>query len=222
MPNLIKILITLLLLKAGAYKVYGQYRTTISVGTTRSLGGNLNTYISHSATPWILDVEVDRKAFGSFYLVSGLSSYGVGYSSTSNFFGPADSDYSARFLAVPILARWNIGNRNTWYIDFGLVVSYLADAKLKETAYKFGNAQTYSGDITPYLNRFYQVLKFQETFAFNRFTISIFFLLELKGQSTINNLADHWGLNAQQSTFINSSGYSDFSLLGLKAGCRIR
>ena len=220
MRHSIKILLILLLYAAP--HVQGQYRTFVSVGLTRSFGGNLNTFLSTSPTQWLVEVEVDRKAFGAFYLVSGLSSYAVGYSSTSNFFGPADSDYTGRFLAVPILARWNIGNRNFFYVDAGIVISYLANAKLKETLYKFGNAETCSGDITPYLNRLYQIFKFQETLAFNRFTISVFFMLEFKGQNTINNLADHWGFNAQQSPFINSSGYSDFYAFGMKVGCRIR
>ncbi len=43
-----------------------------------------------------------------------------------------------------------------------------------------------------------------------------------KGQQSINGLADHWGLNAQESTFLNSNGYSDFFIGGFKVGCRIR
>ncbi|MBI1767488.1 MAG: hypothetical protein HY015_00450 [Bacteroidetes bacterium] len=202
----------------------GQYRVFISAGFTQSYGGNVNTFLKASPAAWTADVEVDRKVFGSLHLVSGLSSYGVGYSSTKNIFGPANSNYEGRFLAVPIMARWNLGNRNFYYIDFGIVASYLVQAKLTESLDKFknGNLIVYSGDIAPHLNRFFQVAKFQQTFVFNRFLISIFFIFEFKGQNTLKDLSGHWGLNAQQSTFINSNGYSDFYAYGFKMGCRIR
>src|SRR5258706_15096876 len=128
-----------------------QYRVFISSGFTQSYGGNLGTFLKASPAVWFADVEIDRKVFGSLHLVSGLSSYGVGYSSTKNIFGAANSDYQARFLAVPIMARWNMGNRNFYYIDFGIVASYLVQAKLKESLDKFGNGNisVYSGDIAP-------------------------------------------------------------------------
>ncbi len=201
-----------------------QYRVFISSGFTQSYGGNLGTFLKASPAVWFADVEIDRKVFGSLHLVSGLSSYGVGYSSTKNIFGAANSDYQARFFAVPIMARWNMGNRNFYYIDFGIFASYLVQAKLTESLDKFGNGNisVYSGDIAPHLNRFFQVAKFQQTFTFNRFMFSVFFLFEFKGQHTLKDLSGHWGLNAQQSTFINSNGYSDFYAYGLKIGCRIR
>jgi len=47
-------------------------------------------------------------------------------------------DYQARFFAVPIMAV-EYGNRNFYYIDFGIVASYLVQAKLTESLDKFGN-----------------------------------------------------------------------------------
>lgn len=201
-----------------------QSRMFASAGISTSLGGNISTFTAKVPTMWSLDVEWDRKVMGSLYAVYGVSSYGVGYSTTHDLFAPSDSEYSARFISVPLMARWNVSNRNFLYIDFGVNTSYLVQAHLREAYQKFSNVgfETYDGNIGPYLNRFYQTLKFQETFAVNRFTFSLYVIAQLKGQNTINNLSDHWGLNVQQSTFLNSNGYSDYFLLGFKLGCRIR
>jgi len=213
-----------LILIAVGISCQAQYRVFVSGGIMQSYGGNVATFLKAAPATWCADVEIDRKAFGSLHLVSGLSTYGVGYSSTQNIFGPADSEYSARFLALPILARWNVGNRNFYYVDLGVMACYLMQAKLTESLDKFknGNIEVYSGDIAPNLNRFYSVAKFQQTFVANRFSFSIFFIFEFKGQSALKDLSGHWGLNAQQSTFINSNGYSDFYAYGFKIGARIR
>ncbi|MBS1507479.1 MAG: hypothetical protein JSS79_12600 [Bacteroidetes bacterium] len=201
-----------------------QSRMFVTAGISTSLGGNLSTFTAKVPAVASLDVEWDRKVMGSLYAVYGVSTYGVGYSTTHDLFAPSDSEYSARFISVPLMARWNVSNRNFLYIDFGINTSYLAQAHLHESFQKFSNVglQDYDGNIGPYLNRFYQTLKFQETFAVNRFIFSIYMIAQVKGQNTINNLSDHWGLNVQQSTFLNSNGYSDYFLLGFKLGCRIR
>jgi hypothetical protein len=199
-----------------------QTRYFISLGGSTSFGGNTSTFFAKVPVSWSADLEVDKKVFGSLYVVSGLSSYGIGYTASKDIFTPSSSEYSARYICIPLMARWNVGNRNFLYIDFGLNTMYLAHAHLHESQNKFGSTRDYDGNIAPYMNRFYQSIKFQETFAFNRFSISLFIVAQFKGQQAINNLADHWGLNAQQSTFLNSNGYSDFFIGGFKLGCRIR
>jgi hypothetical protein len=199
-----------------------QNRYFIALGGSTSFGGNTSTFEAKVPFSWSADLELDKKVFGSLYVVSGLSSYGVGYTASKGFFTPSSSEYSARYICIPLMARWNIGNRNFIYIDFGLNTMYLAQAHLHESLDKFGVTREYDGNIAPYMNRFYQSIKFQETFAFNRFSIGIFMVAQFKGQQAIHNLADYWGLNAQQSTFLNSSGYSDFFIGGFKLGCRIR
>jgi len=203
-------------------KTQAQTRYFVSLGGTTSFGGNTSTFYAKVPFSWSADLEIDKKIFGSLYLVTGLSSYGIGYTASKDIFTPSSGEYSARYICVPLMARWNVGNRNFLYVDFGFNTMYLAQAHLRESQDKFGTSRSYEGDIAPYMNRFYQSIKFQETFAFNRFSFSLFMIAQFKGQQTINNLADHWGLNAQQSTFLNSNGYSDFFIGGLKLGCRIR
>ncbi len=210
------------LLLATCRQTQAQSRVFVSFGGTTSIGGNFSTFFATVPTCWSADVEWDKKIIGSLHVVSGLSTIGVGYSASEDLFTPSDSEYKARYLAVPIMARWNVSNRNFMYVDLGINTLYLAEAHLHESKSKFGTLRDYEGNIAPYLNRFYQSAKFQFTFAVNRFTGSIFMIFQFKGQDTINNLPDHWGLNAQQSTFLNSNGYSDFFLGGFKLGCRIR
>lgn len=200
----------------------GQTRYFVSLGGSTSLGGNSSTFLAKVPVSWSADLEIDKKVFGSLYVVTGLSSYGIGYKASKDVFTPSSSEYSARYVCIPLMARWNVGNRNFLYIDFGLNTMYLAQAHLHEAQDKFGTTRSYDGNVAPYMNRFYQSIKFQETFAINRFTFSLFIVAQFKGQQSINNLADHWGLNAQQSTFLNSNGYSDSFIGGLKVGCRIR
>ena len=204
--------------------VTAQTRLTASMGVTTSYGGNVTTLLAKSPSMWCGEIELDKKVLGSLYVVTGLSSYGAGYSATSSFFGPANSDYRARFLAIPIMARWNAGNRNFFYLDFGFSTFYLVSAHLKESIDKFqnGNMTEFEGNVAPYLTRISEYFKFQETVVFNRFSISVFFVYKFKGQSVIKNLGEHWGLSEQQSTFLSSGGYSDFNIGGIKIGIRIR
>jgi len=206
------------------HTVVAQSRVFVSFGASTSLGGNISTYFAKEPVAWSADVEWDKKIMGSLYGVTGLSTFGLGYSATRDLLVPSNSTYSARYLALPIMARWNVGNRNMIYLDFGFNTLYLAQAHLSESIDKFNNntLQTFDGNIAPYLNRLYQSFKFQETVAFNRLSISIYVVAQLKGQGTINNLPDHWGLNPQQSTFLSSNGYSDFFLAGIKLTCRVK
>lgn len=204
------------------FKTEAQTRYFVALGGSTSLGGNTSTFFAKVPFSWSADLELDKKVFGSLYVVTGLSSYGIGYAASKDVFTPSRSEYSARYICVPLMARWNVSNRNFIYLDLGLNTMYLAQAHLHESQDKFGTTRDYDGNIAPYMNRFYQSIKFQETFAFNRFSISLFIIAQFKGQQAIHDLADHWGLNAQQSTFLNSNGYSDFFIVGFKVGCRIR
>jgi hypothetical protein len=217
-------LLIVILLFAISSKLNAQSRVFASFGGTTSLGGNFTTFTAKVPTSWSAEVELDKKVLGSLYVVTGLSTFGLGYSVTQSLLVPSNSNYTARYLALPIMARWNVGNRNFCYVDLGINTMYLAQAHLSESIDKFnnGNLESFDGNIAPYLNRFYQSFKFQETLALNRFSFSIFFIAQFKGQGTIHNLSDHWGLNPQQSTFLNSNGYSDFYLAGIKLSCRIR
>ncbi len=203
------------------HELNAQTRIYIATGLATSYGGGYNSLFAKIKKPGYFDIEVDIKALGSVSIVSGVSTFGVGYSSEDTGFG-SQSSYQARFVSVPALFRWNIRNKNIFLLDFGLSPYYLLNAYLDESIYKFGIKRTAEGDITPYSKRFFTGFKIQQTFAVNRLVISLFIIAPFKGQSSIKDLPDHWGLNQQQSTYLIEGGYKDFFVMGLKTGLRIK
>ena len=101
-------------------KTEAQTRYFISLGGSTSFGGNVSTFYAKVPVCWSADLELDKKVFGSLYIVTGLSTFGIGYTASKDIFTPSSSDYSARYVCVPLMARWNVGNRNFLYIDLGL------------------------------------------------------------------------------------------------------
>src|SRR5579859_171685 len=115
-----------------------QTRYFVSLGGTTSFGGNTSTFFAKVPISWSLDLEIDKKVFGSLYVVTGLSSFGIGYTASKSLFTPSSSEYSARYVCVPLMARLNVGNRNFFCLDFGLNTMYLVQANLHESQDKFG------------------------------------------------------------------------------------
>lgn len=204
-----------------ALQAKSQTRVYVAAGVTTSFGGGFNAMFAQINKPLYLDVEFEKKILGSVSIVSGLSTFGVAYSSENTGFG-SQSSYQARFVSVPILFRWNFMNKNSMFFDFGLSPFYLSRAHLQESIYKFGIKRDVEGDITEYSKRFFTSFKFQQTLAFNRVTFSLFVIVPFPGQSSIKELPEHWTLNQQQSTYLIEGGYKDFVVMGLKTGLRIR
>jgi hypothetical protein len=212
---------TLVFVLMLAVSVCAQSRIYVSAGTSISLGGNISTVFASSPAQLYADVEWQKKMAGSISFVTALSTFGVAYSNDETAFG-SQSVFKATYVAVPLMLRWNFGNKNTMYLDAGLQPQYLAKAHLQETLDKFGAARNAEGDITAYSNRLYVAAKFQFSVAINRLMLSMFIISPFSGQQSVSGLADHWKLNQQQSTYLLSNGYSDYYLFGFKAGVRIK
>jgi hypothetical protein len=120
------------------------------------------------------------------------------------------------------MVRWNAMNKNVFFIDFGVLPTYMVHAYLKESVYEFNELRTVKGNITKYCDRLSFATKFQMTIPFNRFHVGFFFQTPLAAQSGIKGLEKHWGLNSQQSTFILANGFSKYSMMGLNMGVRLR
>jgi hypothetical protein len=214
--------VSLTLAAAGQSKLY------ISGAVTNVSGGGLNVTLGkldegtffkfdHAA----IDLEYSKRLMGPFSFVTGLSYYNAGYNVASMSFGSA-SKLKMSYISVPLMTRWNVGNKNLIFIDVGLQPSYLLDAYLKESIVQFNTKRESEGNITQYSNRFYYAWKFQMLIPIHRFIIGFYYSGLIGHQSSMRNLEGHWGLNAQQSTYLLSDGYSDFNIIGLKAGMRIR
>ncbi len=197
----------------------GQSRISLSVG----MGGSTahSFYLAtHSLLP-VVEFEYERKIMGSFSLLTGLSTFGVNYSDHTEIAG-STSSFKARYLAVPVLARWNIRNKNSFYFDFGLQPYYMLDAHLEESLTRFGSTEMAQGNITGYSSRFFMSTRFQVTKAFNRISITFFQILSMDGQPSTRSLVDHWAFNQQQSPYLAENGYTDFNVTGFKLGVRIK
>ena len=208
-------------------RVFAQSKLYISGGISTVFGSGLNIFLGNSSPATTkynyraFDLEYEKRLYGSFSLVSGLSYFNAGYKTDDPSFS-ALSEFVANYAAVPLMARWNAGNKNFFVLDFGIAPFYLVNAHLKETITKFNSPTTVEGDITKYSNRFYFGYKVQMLFLVNRFYIGLFVIAPAQGQTSLRGLNNHWGLNAQQSTYLLSNGFSDFFVSGLKLGVRIK
>lgn len=200
----------------------GQSRIFISAGSATSLGGTIDTFLASNRTAPTIDAEYEKKIIGAMSVLTGASWYGVGYQYDGTGFASNTSSFRAYYLAAPIMARWNMFNKNMFHLDFGIVTSWMAQAHLTENYTRFGFPQKADGDIAAYSNRLLIGAKFQETILLNRFTLTLYYMVTFKGQNTVKNLPEHWPLNQQQSPYLQSNGYSDYSMLGFRVGLRLK
>lgn len=165
-------------------------------------------------------IEYERRLAGAFNFITGLSASSLSYHQIPDQVVNRSS-FRATFISLPLLARWNAGNKNVWMADAGLISLFLANAFLDESTVKFGNPVNVRGDITGYSQRLLFAYRFRLSFLINRFSAGLFLTLPLKGQSTIKDLQSTWGLNSQQSPYIGSNGFSNFYYMGINVGVRI-
>jgi hypothetical protein len=222
----LKCALTTTLLVVCGFVGLAQSRLYISAGMSDVYGTNLtlgtNGYYAKVKFRYqSADFEYETRFIGNFSIVSGLSWFNAGYKTDGGALGSA-SYYHANYLAVPLMFRWNVANKNFLLVDLGLQPSYLASAHLRENIFKFGNIYEVEGNITHYTTRFYLGSKFQVMALVNRFHFGLYVFTIFPGQSSLNGLQDHWGLNSRQSNYLLSNGFANIWIFGLKSGVRIR
>lgn len=224
----LRIWIGLLLPLVINFTACGQSKLYVAGGVSNIFGSGVNIFLGQEGSLLkfnypTFDIEYQTRVIGSFNFATGISVISAGYNTTDDSFSSA-SKFNATYVGVPLMARWNAGNKNYIYLDFGMMPLYLARAHLKESFDKFSNNDPVivEGDVTKYSNRFYYAFKFQMLVLMNRFYAGVYLIAPSKGQSTLKGLDGHWGLNSQQSTYLLSNGFSDFSIMGFKAGVRIK
>lgn len=218
--------VVMMLCTSGLTSCYGQSKLYAYGGLSNVFGTGTNIIIgsdfSFKFNYLSADLEYERRVIGSFSFLTGASVFQAGYNATDGTFS-STSEFKATYIAIPLMARWNVGNKNFYYLDFGFDPYYLAKAHLSESLQNInGLTTTVSGNIEKYSNRFYYAAKFQFVFLVNRFSFGLYLILPAKGQSTLKNLENNWGLNSQQSTYLLSNGFSDYRITGLKVGFRIK
>ncbi|MFC2124876.1 hypothetical protein ACFLU5_08700 [Bacteroidota bacterium] len=204
------------------HNTYSQSRLYVTAGLTGSSGGPyylFKDYKKRFGYEYV-GIEWEERIVGSLYLLTGLSYYGMGYTSEDRFFGSA-IEFRGSYVSLPLLARWNIKNWNTLYLDLGLSPSYLVHAHLEESIMKWDYPKSVVGDVTPHLNRLYIYSQLQGTIAIKRFLITGFIMLPFEGQITVKDLEENWGLNKQESTYLLNSDYLG-RVYGFKIGFRVK
>ena len=204
---------------------FGQSRWYVSAGVANVwVFGNLDTWadkkffaFEHKSG----NFQYERRLIGSLNALTGVTVFNAGYE-TSSFFLGARSKFNAVFVAVPAMVRWNVTNKNALYIDFGILPTYLINAHLKESIYEFGQIETVKGNITKYCDRISFATRLQMTVPFNRFHFAIYLQTPLTPQSGVKGLDKHWGLNSQESTYLQINGFSEYLILGINVGLRVK
>jgi hypothetical protein len=222
--RLFKIILLIVFFTQGS-SCYAQSKFYLSAGKAAVSGTGTNllfgTNYAFKLAYFNFDFEYQRRILGSISTVAGLSVFNAGYNAKEIGFS-SQSDFKARYIAMPLMARWSPKNRNSFFVDLGLVPFYLLNAHLKESVDQFNTVRTVEGDIAKYSNRLYYGYKLQMLFQINRYHVGFYFFAPFHGQSSLKGLENHWGLSAQESTYLLSNGFRDFYAMGLKAGVRIR
>lgn len=159
------------------------------------------------------DLQLEKRLFGSLYLVSGCSFFQSGYSWSGDYFS---SQLKNTYVGVPVLLRFNFYNANVYYFDGGFMGSYLLSANLVETY----NQNRASGDISSYLSRFSSSYLVQFSVVINRFVLTMYSIIKVQGSSS--DFSDHWGLPRNQSVFLIYWREFYFEAQGIKISYRLR
>jgi hypothetical protein len=222
--KLLKTTVAVIVLLLGN-QCYSQSKFYLSASKAAVSGTGINllfgTNYAFKLTYFNFEFEYQRRILGSISSVAGISVFNAGYN-VKEIGLSSSSDFKATYIAMPLMARWNPRGRNFYFLDLGLVPFYLLNAHLKESVDQFNTIRTVEGDIAKFSNRLYFGYKLQMLFQVNRYHVGFYFFAPFHGQSSLKGLHDHWGLNAQESTYLLSEGFRDFYSIGLKAGVRIR
>lgn len=159
------------------------------------------------------DIQVQKRLFGSLYLVSGGSFFQSGYSWGGDYFS---SELKNTYIGIPFLLRFNFYNANVYYFDGGFIGNYLLKANLVET---YGQNRA-TGDISQYLSRFSSSYLMQFNVVINRVVFSIYSIIKVSG--TASDFSDNWELPRNQSVFLIYWREYYFKASGVKISYRLR
>lgn len=165
----------------------------------------------------MFDVHLEKRLFGSLYIVTGGSYFQAGYT----WSGYVDGNYfsskmRSAYAGVPLLLRFNLYNANVYYIDMGFLGTYLLKANLSEIYHQ----DRASGDITSSLTRFSPSYLFQFNIVVNRFVVTAYSVIKVPGTS--DDFSDDWELSRSQSVFLIYWREYYLKAGGLKLSYRLR
>lgn len=178
-------------------------------------------YITKFGQPGV-EIAFEKRLSGQFYVYSGLglNRYKTVYIEPGI---SGTSQVTQTFVSVPLLLRINNLNQNKFYVDLGLVPTYLFSAKLTEsyTDPNSGIVTSADGAVASYLPRVGIQYRTAITFAIRRFVFGAHLNLGLTNQGT-GDLIRNWDLTSSESIFLNSDGAAIKLTSGIHLGFRIK
>lgn len=235
---------SLLLLLLLAVPAKAQVRLFVSGGTNFQSGLYIDGFYQAGKGNYVLtrDGKYSNHNFGKYftadvlaevrvnkliYGVTGIMVSQVGYQNSFTAGAKNTSEFTCTYLGIPLLVRLNI--LKGFLMDIGPVARLPLHADLKETAiigspYETSDHQ----NVARYLTPFSLGWAWQNTFAFNRFTFTFYFM---GGKMLVSDqLQQHWNLGTAYNGALknNSLFLTDirpkfvYQMLGIKAGFRIR
>ncbi|MBK5277807.1 MAG: outer membrane beta-barrel protein [Bacteroidia bacterium] len=213
-----------------SFRAAGQTRMFFSVGTNvnteltaspnLSLGISNNSISTGSYTTeynWgkylRFDFTIEKRFFGPYYWLTGLKINQTGYDYKESVY---TSTLRNVYLSMPLLARINLNNANSVYLDIGLLQNYLAYSHLKESFQQSVASQ----NIGTHLSRFSTCLYFELGVAFGRLGMHMF--IQSKAFGSSKDFADSWGLDRNRSLFLLYYHNYSFKSNGMLLTYRLR
>ncbi|MBL7872211.1 MAG: hypothetical protein JNM78_11405 [Cyclobacteriaceae bacterium] len=139
------------------------------------------------------DFTVEKRFFGPYYWLTGLKINQTGYDYKESVYTSSLRNIN---VSIPLLARINLSNANSVYLDIGILQNYLAHAQLKESFQQSVENQ----NISSHLSRLSTCLYFELGIAFGRIGIHMFIQSKAFGAST--DFSSSWGLDRNRSLFL--------------------
>lgn len=153
---------------------------------------------------------------GSLYSLIGL---GLEHTENNqNEFEYFQSNVKQTSLNVPLLIRFNRGNANNFYLDIGVMPSYILSCKLTETGYSYTQ---FEGEVSSDISRFRMDFVVGFTISFGVVNLGYQINWQLIDGNTAE-LAKKWDGAGSDSIFVENAGNSHGLILSLTAGFRIK
>jgi hypothetical protein len=188
----------------------GQTRLFFSLGTNVNTefiaGPNLNLGLANNSISlgsytteynWgkylRCDLTIEKRFFGPYYWLTGLKMNQTGYHYAESVY---TSNLRNTYLSAPLLARINLNNSNSIYLDLGLLENYLVSANLKESYQQTSESKNIASDMS----RFSTCLYFELGVAFRRISLHMF--IQSKSFGLSKDFSKDWGLDRNRSLFL--------------------
>jgi hypothetical protein len=165
------------------------------------------------------ELSMVSRITGSLYAYTGLGISQL----TENEYSTSDTEFEYKqiYAAVPLMLRFNSGNLNTSYFDFGIVPTYLLSGKMSESK----GGQSDEANVAKWVPRTDLLFRMAFTLPINRFLIGVRADARLlkKTEAQYNEFKDNWALGSSSTLLQGDAPGNTFMFVyGAFIGLRIK